>query len=440
MVLSLLLALSGKAQENQHFSLRQAVDYGLEHNAQIQKAHNNVLKAKKKVWEATSMGLPQIDGSTSYQKFIEQPVNMLPEQIMNPQAPPDNYVAVKFGFEQNMKWSATLKQLIFSGSYLVGLQSSRTYKKISENAEIKTRQKIRELIVNVYGNALLADESIKIMQHNIELVSQNLFEVEQMYKNGLVEETDVEQLKITLANLKNQSDYLQRMRKTAYEMLNFSMGRDIGAPLHLSDTIEDFEHNAQQHELTQKQFSAPDNIDYIIAENMLKAKELQVKFEKSKALPVIAAFVNYGKNAYNNDFVFFKDTQEWYAQSIFGISINIPIFSSLGRTVRFQQAKLDMENARIDLTEKEKQLQLQFDKARNEYEHSIENYNIAKENLRLAEKIEHKEQIKFKEGVGNSFQWHQAQMQLFSSQQQFLQSVIDIIRRKTELENLTGTM
>ncbi len=426
------------AQEPSGFSLQSAIEYGLEHNTQVQKAGNNVLKAKKKVWETTSMGFPQISGTASYQKFIEQPVQLLPAKIFNPMAPEGTYAPVKFGTEQNMKWSATLSQLIFSGSYLVGLQSSKTFKRISENALLKTRQKIKEAIVNAYGNALLTDESIVIMQKNIASVQKNLFEVQQMYQNGLVEETDVEQLKITLSNLENQLDYLQRMKKVAYEMLNFSMGREVSAPLVLTDDLNALQTAAMQLPLLKEKFEPEQNIDFKIAQNQVKAKKLQVKYQKTQALPTIAAFVNYGKNAYNNDFKFFDSNQAWYEQSLFGVNINIPIFSSFGRSAKLKQAKLDLVNAQLDLKDKEKELKLQYDQAKTAYEHSFKNFQIAKENMHLADKIARKEAIKFKEGVGNSFQLNQARMQLYQSQQQYLQAIIEIINKKVILENLLG--
>ena len=438
-IILILFAITfAQAQEQSQFGLQDAIQYALQHNANIKKAQNNVLKAQKKVWETTAMGFPQIDGVASYQQFIKQPVNLLPARIMNPQAPPGTYVPVKFGTEQNMKWSATLKQLIFSGSYLVGLQSSRTFKQISEHAAIKTRQKVKEAVVNAYGNALLTDESIKIMQQNIAVVAQNLFEVRQMYQNGLVEETDVEQMQITLSNLKNQLDYLQQMKTVAYEMLNFTMGRPIDAALELSDDIEKLKTDHMQLDLLQKPFEADRNIDFLMAKNQEKAKKLQVKYEKTKALPTIAAFVNYGKNAYNNDFKFFDTTQNWYEQSLFGLNINIPIFSSFSRSARLKQAKLAYDNAQIEVKEKAKELKLKYDKARHEYEHSFKNYDIAKDNLNLSEKIARKEQIKYKEGVGNSFQLNQARMQLYQAQQQYLQSIIEIINKKVILENILG--
>jgi outer membrane protein TolC len=116
----------------------------------------------------------------------------------------------------------------------------------------------------------------------------------------------------------------------------------------------------------------------------------------------------------------------------------MPIFSSFGRSAKVRQAKLNFENAQIALNDKVKELQMQFDKLKTEYEHSFKNYEVAKENLHLAEKIAHKEEIKYKEGVGNSFQLNQARLQLYQIQQQYLQSIIDIINHKTALENLLG--
>jgi len=252
------------AQDQSAFGLNDAVKFALQNNANIKKAENNVLSAKKKVWETTSMGFPQIDGTASYQNFIKQPVQLLPARIFNPMAPDGTYIPVKFGTDQNMKWSATLKQLIFNGSYLVGLQSSRTFKKISENALVKTKQKIKEVVVNAYGNALLTDESIKIMKNNTAVVDKNLFEVQQMYQNGLVEQTDVEQLKITLSKLKNQLDYLQRMKKVAYQMLNFTLGRPVEAPLQLTDNMETLREQSMALPLLKTPFSPKNNIDFKI--------------------------------------------------------------------------------------------------------------------------------------------------------------------------------
>ncbi len=437
-LLFFLLLNTVRAQQSASFTLDEAVQYALSHNVNVLKAENEVLKAKKKVWETTAMGFPNINASVSYQKFIEQPVNLMPARIFNPQAPQDRYVPVKFGTEQNMKWNATLNQLIFSGSYIVGLYSSRTYKKISENAALKTKQKIREAVVQAYANALLTEASLEILYANIKTVKQNLHEVSEMYKNGLAEQTDVEQLEITLTQLNDQKDYLERLHDTAYEMLNYIMGRNPGDPLVLTEDLKSLYEKSVDLNLLKSDLSPENNIDYQIAANKMKAGKLQVRYQQSQFLPTIVGFVSYGKNAYNNDFKFFDDDQNWYEQSLFGVSINIPIFNGFVKLKRLGQARLDYLNAKMDFENLQRDLQIRFRKAQNDYEHALNQVNLARKNWDLAAKIEKREQIKFTEGVGNSFQLAQARLQLYRMQQAYLQALVDVLNKKVQLENILG--
>lgn len=83
-------------------------------------------------------------------------------------------------------------------------------------------------------------------------------------------------------------------------------------------------------------------------------------------------------------------------------------------------------------------LRLQFETAKSDYEYSIEEYATSKSNLKLAERIENKQQIKFKEGISTSFEFSEAQRQLYAAQQSYLQSMIDVINKKTALDKLTN--
>ena len=435
MLTALLMMMFYAYSQQDSYTLKEAVDYALTHNTQIRKADNEILKARKKVWETTAMGLPQVSGNVSYQRFIDKPVNLMPAKIFNPQAPPDTYIPVSFGTDQNMKWNLTVNQLVFSGSYITGLYSSRVYKQISELASEKTAQKVKEAVTQAYVNALLADKSLEILNANAETVRQSLFETRQMYENGFVEETDVKQLEITLAALENQLKYAEKMRETAYQMLNFSMGRNPDASLRLTDDLDKLSAQSVDLNLLEQSFEPEKNIDYLIAKNQLKSKKLMVRFEQSQMLPTIGAVYSYGKNAYNNEFKFFDEDQAWYKQSFIGLSINIPIFSALSRQKRVGQAKVDYENALMDFRDKQTQLEIQFTKLKNDYMNAVDKYHTQKKNLALAQEIERRERIKYKEGVGNSFQLNMARNQLYQTQQQYLQALAEVIIKKTELEN-----
>ena len=116
--------------------------------------------------------------------------------------------------------------------------------------------------------------------------------------------------------------------------------------------------------------------------------------------------------------------------------MNVPIFSSFSRTAKAQQAKIALEQSKTQLKETEQKLKLQFQSAKSDYEYTLDQFATAKENLKLAERIENKQQIKFKEGLSSSFDFTDAQKQLYAKQQDYLKSMIDIITKRAALEKI----
>jgi len=118
------------------------------------------------------------------------------------------------------------------------------------------------------------------------------------------------------------------------------------------------------------------------------------------------------------------------------VSLTFPIFSSFGGKARRQRAKIEWDIAKNDFIDKENTISLEFKNAKNEYTLAIDTYTNKQKNLALAEKIEHKNTIKYKEGIAGSFDLRQAQLQLYTSQQEYLQAIIDVINKKAALKNL----
>jgi outer membrane protein len=432
------VVLSSKAQDTPKsytFSLQQAIDHALEYNYTVINSGRDIEAAKEKKWETTAAGLPQINAGVDYTNNFVLQKSVVPAEFFG--GTPGDYAEVAFGTKHNMIVRSTLSQLIFDGSYIVALQASKTYLKYYENAKQKTDIEIKEMIINSYGNVLLAQENIAILNKNIASLQKTLNETKAIYTNGLIEEESVEQLQITLGSLESTLNYNKRLLEITFQMLKINLGIELNETVVLTDRLEDLTIQNMDLAFSNTEFDVNNNINFKIASNFEEQRTLEYKLQRSKALPSLAANVNFGYTAFKDEFQFFTNNQNWFNYSNLGLSLNVPIFSSLGRSSRTQQAKIALEQAKTQLTETEQKLKLQYAAAKTEYEYSIADYETAKNNLRLSERIEKKQQIKFTEGLSTSFDFNDAQRQLYTNQQKYLQTMVNIINKKASLEKIT---
>ncbi len=416
------------------FSLQEAVTFALDSNYTAINARRDIAKAIKQKWETTAQGLPQIDGNISYQNNLKQPVTLIPGEFGG--GAPGTFTPVTFGTKQNANAVATLNQLIFDGSYLVGLKEAKAFLRFSENANEKTRLEVRKGVINAYGSVLLAQELIAIFEKNKTNLDDNLFETRKIYDNGLGEEESVEQLEITLLDIETQLSNARRSYTIAKQMFNLALGIDVETPVVLTDSLDKLADNNISLALLDAAQNVEENVDYKIAFNLTEQRYFEMRLEKSKYLPTLSAFVNYGTSANSDDFSFFNGDQKWYQSSVLGVSLNIPIFSSGMRSASTQRAEIALDQAKTDLEYSKQQIKLDLTTAKSNYLFAIENYENSKKNLALAERIENKNQIKFTEGLSASFDLRQAQTQLYTAQQQYFQAMLQVINEKANLETV----
>jgi outer membrane protein len=435
----LLFCVGIQAQETSKksysFSLQQAIEHAIENNYQSINSGRDVQSARQKKLEATALGLPQINATVDFQNNFVIQKSVVPAEFFG--GNPGEFVEVAFGTKQNMNARASLNQLIFDGSYIVALQASKTYLDFYEKSKTKTDLEIKEMIINSYGNVLLSEESIDILKSNIKSVEKTLFETEQTFKNGLTEEENVEQLNIRLTTLKSNLNYSIRLRDIAENMLKINLGIELDDELVLTDDLKSLTALNLDLALTNPEFNVEQNIDYTLMTNFVDQRNLELKLEKSRYLPSLGASLNYGYNAFGEDFSTFTNADNWLDYSNLGLNLNIPIFSGFGRNARTQQAKIALEQAKTELTETEQRLKLEYLTAKSKFDFDVEQYFSSKQNLTLAERIEKKQNVKFTEGLSSSFEFTEAQRQLYTAQQDYLQAMVNVINSRAALEKIT---
>ncbi|MAQ62089.1 MAG: transporter [Flavobacteriales bacterium] len=415
-------------------TLNEAIEFGLSNNRSIINADREILKAKKERWKTIAIGLPQVSSQINYQNFLEMPISLVPSEFFGGKA--GTFEELTFGTEQIMVGSVKMEQLLFDGSYLVGLEASRVYLKISENLFEKTNLEVKKLIVNTYTNVLIAKLNISFLEKNKIALEANLREITELFKTGFEEQETVEQTQLSLSQINNQLKYAKNLMKITQEMVKFIIGYPAEKKLILESELEDIFNEDVFFDSIPSINQIDNNIDIRIADNNVKSEELQFKYEKSKSLPKLSGFINQTYTGNSNDFTFTDSQQKWYGSSIVGLNLTIPLFSSFGRSAISQKAKISLDQAITQLTETQERIKIEVNAAYNDYQLSIDNYFTEKENLRLAESIEKKNQNKFFEGVVQSFELRMAQMQLYSAQNNYVTAIQSLINKKTILETL----
>lgn len=418
-------------------SLEEALSFGEQNNRTIQNANLEVQKAYKEKWSTIAIGLPQISANANYQNFIELPTSLIPAQFFGGNE--GDFAEVQFGTPQTMDAGVTVQQLIFDGSYLVGLEASRVFLTISENILEKTQLEIRKNIVNTYSSVLLARENIQFLENNHKNLTNTLEELNQLFRNGFEEEESVEQLRLTLSGVETQLRYAKNLERITLNMLKLLMGFPTQSPLLLSDTLEKLTDASLFSLQISEDISLNNNVDIKMAENNLLSETLLYKYERSKSLPRLSAFLNGNYTGNSETFSFTQSNQKWFGAALFGINLQVPIFSSLQRSANSQKAKIAVYQAEKSLTETQERITIEVQAAENEYQLAVENYFTSKENLALAKRIEEKNQTKYFEGVASSFELREAQLQLYSAQNNYIKAIQNVIQKKLALETLLNT-
>ncbi len=420
------------------FTLAQAQTYALENNATMKNKQIDIEISRKKVWETTAIGLPQVSVKGSWQYIFDVPtldmVAVVPVFTGNPTNPFEHYhevqtSSIQLGSEQTTNIDFMLTQLVFSGEYLVGLQASRVFNSLSEKSLEKSTIETREQVAQTYYLVLVLNQNADILDSSYQNLEKIKAEMEQMYKQGFIEETDYSQISLTVLNLKNTVISLIRQKTVAMNLLKLQLGLEFETQVELTDSLETFLNESEFAALAIQEFSIDRNIDYQLIAVQENLTFLSMQREKSKFLPTVAAFYRHQEQINAPDFNF-------SAPDVIGVQVDIPIFSSGMRRARVQQATMELDKVRNTKIQVSNALEIEFEKSKNDFLAAQEKYQNQKINFDLAKTIYDKTLVKYKNGVSSSLDLTQVQNQYLSAQSAYFQSIVELLNAKAKLERI----
>ncbi len=417
----------------QKFSLNEAVKYALENSFSTKTSRADVKIAEQVVKETVAIGLPQISATADYKNMLDLPVSLIPAQFFG--GAPGEYAEMQFGTQHNSSFGLSLSQLIFSGEYIIGMQATTIYKKISIKQNTKTEKDVKESVSKSYFLVLISQKSKSIMDSSLLNINKLLAEATAVHAQGFSDETTIDQLTLTQKNIEKSASSFERMYEVSKRLLKFQMGIDFNTEIELTNSLEEFIDEGYLLNLSLEEFNATNNINYEITELNVVVTQNLLKYEKSTYLPTLAGFLSYSKSGMNNDFgeLF---SSNWYPTTVAGLQLNVPIFASGAKRSKVQQAKLNLEKAEILHSQTFQALQTEAAQKKSDLQTAINTYKYEVDNIELSKKIYNKTLEKYKQGMASNTDLTQAQNQYLSTQSAYFQAMIDMLNKKVELEKL----
>ncbi len=431
-----LSAAPGLQQETDTrvFSLEAVREYAVQHNYDALKSQIDLESAKKKLRETVASGLPQMSSSLNYMNNLELTTVLIPNFF---EGKFDEKIPVQFGTQHNAAFTFQVNQLVFNGSYIVGLQTSSIYRRLADQGLEKTQLDIRKTVTDTYFLILVSEESERILEASLDNLNKTHYEIKQLYAEGFAAETDVDLIQVSVNSLNNGLQALRRQTGVAYNLLKFQMGLELSEKIELSGSLDSFIHALAPEKAFSAELDLDDNLDYKLLETQEKLAELALKNEKAKYLPTVSAFYTYQRNAYRDQFDFFSKDANWFRAQILGINVNIPLFKSGAQAARVKQAALAVEKARNTRIQAGEGLRLEMERAVSRLKSAHDNYINMKANMKLSEKIYNVTLEKYKEGVSSSMELTQAHDKFLNSQSQYIQAMSELLNAKNNLDRIT---
>lgn len=428
------LAQTPPANESYAFTVQQAIDYAYTHQVAVVNANLDTKSAEYRVKETTGIGLPQINGTASFTDYLKIPTTLLPGDFFGA---PGTFVPVKFGVKYNSNVGITGSQILFNGSYLVGLQASKTYKELSTRAYSRAKVEVNVAVAKAYYSVLVSNEQIRLLDANIAQLKQQVEQTTAQNQQGFVEKIDVDRINVLYNNLLTSRNNVLRLLALNYQLLKFQMGMPIEANLVLTDkltnvTLTPDGTNAMGTDTTIYR----NRIEYKLQETQVKLNQLDLKNKKAAYLPTLSANGAYTASYQNDSFSqLYKNN---FPSAYVGLSLNVPIFNGFQRKYQVAQSRITVQQAQNTLRNMQNALSLEASQANVNYLNGLQTLENQRRNQDLAREVLRVSKIKYQQGVGSSIEVTQAQTALEDADNKYIQGLYDALVSKVDLDRAYG--
>ena len=435
--LFVFISFTSLSQEKK-LSLNDCIELAIENNENLKnsKLEERISKALSK--EYLSIGFPQINFDGGLQYNHDVPKSLIDISRFMPGVPEGTEQEVQFGQTYDGRVDLFVNQMIFNGSYFVGLSAARELVRLSEKLTERNEIDINESVQKAFFTVLNTKSRIDLVETNLNRLNTLLGQTKELYINGFIEKLDVDRIQVAYNNLKSEKIKADRFYKLSKEVLNFQIGLPVGTDIELTgelteEVINNFNYNLDDFDYSKR-------IEYSILQTDKNLKFYDLKNNRSQYLPQIYANYNYGYNTSSSNYDLFFDSNRWKSFGTVGLKIIIPIFDGFLKRSKINQSKYKIEQVENQMMFLERSINLQINQSISNYENTKESLLISKQNLELAQNVYLATEKKYKEGVGSNLEVIDSNNSLKIAQNQYYNSLYESIIASIDIKKTLGTL
>lgn len=402
--------------ERMTVGLKDCLDQALQYSKQLKASATDREYYHQKVVEARSGNLPQVDANFTATTMFNQKMPFaegIEMELPN---------SITFGLSAT--WTFHMGQV-------VGVKVAKIAQRLIDQTIAQTEQDVKANICDTYYAVLVYERNKKIVEANLKEMEDIAKHTQRSYEVGAAEKTDVDQILVNVAQLKNTLLSVERGLKSTKMLLVLQMGIPINTEIEVSDQIDALVKSnltAMPTGVDTAQMDINNNLDLktIQINEEMQTKTLRLK--KFMYIPSLTASYQFKNPVAGESFMNMKHTG--------AIVLSIPIFSGLQRLSQVRQAKVDLQKTQIQRALLEDNLVQNAEQYAFEMQNAIDAYNLQLENLEVAKSVLQNYRTKFDHGALSALNLTQANMDYLTAESSYASACMDVLTAETKLRKL----
>ncbi|WP_020533750.1 TolC family protein, partial [Flexithrix dorotheae] len=417
--------------------------YAIANSATTKNAFLDMESAEGRVRELLADGYPQINGSLALTDNFNLQTTFLPAEFFadDPSEVPDDAppVPVKFGVRYSGNAGISARQLIFDGSFFLGVKAAKTYTELSQKQYARTKIETAEAVSKAYYGVLVTKERLELATENLGRLDSLLRQTTAMYENGFSEKLDVDRIRVNYNVSKTQVANFSRMLIVQENLLKFQIGMNVKNSLALKESLDDFTPGSIVFD--KGNFDYSQRIEYSILQTQRELDQMNIKQYKVKYYPNLYLDAAFGANAGESKRGMLFDPRDgWFSYGYYGLTLQMPIFDGMRKKYQIQQAKIKAQQTENLAFNMFNTIDWEQAQAKIDWESSLSTLQAEEENMGLAQNIYNTTKIKFQEGIGQSLDIVNAETSLTDAQTNYYQALYEAMISEVEYLRSIGRL